>query len=399
MPFERFPKNGNWARPSPRNLLKWGGAAGWILTGYALYEWLRPQDAGWDIPAGWNVFWGCDYEPEFAHTLLYNACIHNQAGVNDAGEPPFILQRAVTGRRRWGAGIYRYNLSGNGRGDHIMSYYKDFFPPDPAAAPTETKPTDIPRWHPEQRFSPPSVSLGWGPMRWPDWMPVAPGFALTPSTPPLGEPVPLNPGTPQWPERWYDFPDTVPFPGLEPILPPIPSPQPWPHPDAPPPVVPSPDPESPWQTNPEAVWRPDNETVLHPNGRAVSRPRPDRKPKRPPRGTKERKVRLRGAAAALWRSFNPITEFADAVQVLYNCIPYETRRSIFFKLRRQPKAAEQMAYIYRYINDIDMGCVITGYIANQVEDFILGRIGRLEAEANQRNPFGRPLGYGAGYAL
>lgn len=388
MPYERFPKDGNWARPSPRNLLKWGGAAGWILTGYALYEWLKPSQGGWDIPPDWIVTDGCDYEPEYASTVVFTGCIHNQAGVHDAGEPPFILGSGVSGWVRWGAGLYRYN-PGSGRADHIMSYYRTFYPPAPEAKPLWQKPTEFPRWLAPRPWTPPEFSLGWGPQLYPDWLPVAPGFAVRPETPPLGKPRPLNPGTPQWPDRWYDLPDTVPFPGLEPYEPPVPSKEP--------PI--RPDPDGGWQTNPDAAQMPDHVTTLRPHGRASSQTKPNRLPRRPPRGTKERKVRLRGAAAALWRSFGPITEFADSVQVLYDCIPYATRRQIFFKLRRQPKAIEQMNYIYKHINDIDMGCVVTGYIANQVEDYILGRIGQLEAGANQRNPFGRPLGYGAGYAL
>lgn len=383
-PFERFPKKGIWSRPAVRGLTRLSGPITIIMFGWEAWRWFDGKQPGWYLPAGWNYFPGCDYEPEFAHQLLFNGCIHNQAGVNDAGEPPFILQRAVSGRRRWGAGLYRYN-PGSGRGDHVLSYYKDFFPPDPAAAPTETKPTDIPRWMPKEPAKWPSATSGWGPALYPDWQPVSPPFIEEPSTPPLGVPRPPNPGTPQWPDRWNDVPDTVPFPGLEPYEPPVP--------------IRRPDPDGSWEVNPEAAERPDTQVSFNARGQAQVRQQQNKRPRRPPRGTKERKLHLRGAAAALWRGFGPVTEFGDFVDALYEGVPKEAQRDLFFKLRRRPKAIEKMEAIYDNINEIDMQKVIKAYLENQVEDFILGSIGQLEAGANQRNPFGRPLGYGAGFAL
>lgn len=385
MPFERFPKDGPWGRGAARLLIR-GSWAGWLLVGYELWNWAKPSAGGMVVPPGWNYIPGCEDPPDFYSSLLSSlGCIRNQAGPTDTGVPPFVIQRAVTGRRRWGAGAYQVG-SLPSRADHMFSYWADFYPPSPHAAPLEEQPTDVPRYEAARPMSWPTYSLGWAPMLYPDWSPVAPGFITQPETPPLGAPKPLNPGTKQWPEVG-PLPDTVPWPGLEPYQPPVPQP------------VIRPTPDGGVEVNPEAEWKPDHSVSVSTRGRFETRPRPNKLPKRPPRGTKERKVRMGRVMGAIWRGISPITEFADTVDVMYECLPWLVKVKTYQRRGRQPGTAEKVALIYRHINELDMSCVVTGFIAEQVEDMFYGAIGRLEAGANQRNPFGRPLGYGAGWAL
>lgn len=402
MPFERFPKDGNWARTAARQFKRFGGnPLAWFFIGWEIGGYFGGNSGGWQTPdAGWVYLPGCEGEAELHSPTIYTGgCIQNQAGVwpGDPSPAPFVIQRAVTGRRRWGVGYYREsNVAG--RVTHVRSYYKDYYPPHPAAAPTETKPVnDVPYYEPPKAPSWGSARLGWSPNKWPDWMPVAPPFVLEPVAPPLGTPNPSNPGTPQWPDHGpkpsrpprprpqpdpdpvpHPFPgDTTPFPGLEPYAPPVP--------------------------NVGGLTLPISSQgtmiALNPNGSAKAWPRPDHgRVRRPPRGTKERKTLLRGRAAQLWRWFGPPTEFADLIDSMYKCMPKKMKRQQFIdngfaKVGRAARAQ----IIYENINDLDVGCFIAAYLENQVEDFVFGRAGQAlgRASANRNSPFG----YGTGPAL
>lgn len=381
--------------PAQRSLVPWGfmrglvGGLGWVLVGYELYQWMSPREGGWLNPAGWSSFPGCPEAPQWTAAVIYTGgCLRNQAGVGPTpGDPPYVLQRAKTGRRRWGVGYYKTN-PGSGRADHIHSFYRDYFPPHPAAAPSEVPPVaDLPTWQNPRVAVLPSVNLGYAPGLVPDWMPVAPPFVVQPSAPPFGVPVPPNPGTPQWPDRKYDVPpDTVPFPGLEPYQPPVPVP----------PIRPNP--EGGWDVQEGAYQHGDSRVVIYPNGATSARPA-QHYARRPPRHMKERKARLGPVASYLWRSFGTPTEIGDTIEVVYKCLSKKTRREEFFRARRAPGAKRMLEVIYEHINEVDMGCVVNGFIAEQIEDFVFGASGRYEAKANRDNPFNRPLGYGAGFAL
>lgn len=306
-------------------------------------------------------------------------CVYNQAGVTQVSNPPVQVQYSrVSGRRRYGVAWYERNPD-NGRAHHHSTWWIDTYPPGNEVPPDYPRPVD------EQPAKYPTYRLGYGVARVPDWMPVATDYIVDADPPPLDAPHVPNPGTEQWPETGPN-PDTVPFPGLEPYQPPVP--------------VIRPDPEGNPELNPEAPQVPDNVTVIRGNYQVKQYPRPQQRlAHKPPRGTKERKVRLRGVAAALWRSFGAPTELADFIDVLYECLPKAVKVRAYQRNGKQPGRAERMQIIYQQINGLDIACAIQGFIENQIEDEILGRIGRLEAGANQRNPFGRPLGYGAGFAL
>jgi len=384
MPYERFPSKGPWARPPVAPLLKGLGRVLPIwLIGSVLPSWVPPRDGEWVVPPDWVLYTQCAGDTNGLSSRLSDInCINNQAGVvnENPANAPWQIAQGLTWVR-YGVGHYWFRPD-NGRADHRRSYYITL--PKPAV-----KPTTIPHYVPPRAAVYPQFDIGWGPMRNPDALPVASGYIPNVGAPPLGEPVPENPGTPQWPDRgpYPDSPpDTVPFPGLEPWAPPGP--------------VIVPDPAGQPGINPDAPHMPDSVVNMHPNGRVTTGPatRPDRV-RRPPRGTKERKTHLRGAAAMLWRSFGAPTELADFIDVMYECLPKAVKVQAYKDNGRQPGAAARSAIIYQHINDLDIACAIQGFIENQIEDEILGRIGRLEAGANQRNPFGRPLGYGAGFAL
>lgn len=185
----------------------------------------------------------------------------------------------------------------------------------------------------------------------------------------------------------------------EPGVAPAPSPSPWPQPQPQPQPLPVP------EGLPEAL--PEFEVVPVPSvGTQVvagtktwpQRQRDDNTPVKPaPPRTKERKTRAPQWVGFLWNAIGGVTEGVDFVEVLYECLPWKLKVSEYQKRGRQPNPAEMAGIIYQNANSLDVGCAITGYIENQLEDMLYAAGSDQIAQANR--DWDRPIGFEAGGAL
>lgn len=220
-------------------------------------------------------------------------------------------------------------------------------------SPWTSKPNEVPEWHTPQPINKPAT-------RPKPISPEAPDVGPKPSTDPGG---------------WPGMPDS------------------WPTPEPVPKVIP--------EVFPEFNWEPlkDWETVtMTPGLTTVHARNPATRPvRRPPKGTKEMKVRMNPVLAFIWKTFSPITETIDFINVMYECIPWKTKVAEYTSRGRQPNPAEKLQIIYRNINSIDAGCVVVNHIKEQLEDQLYALGGKHIAKANVKD--NRPIGYEAGGGL
>lgn len=121
------------------------------------------------------------------------------------------------------------------------------------------------------------------------------------------------------------------------------------------------------------------------------------RPQRPKKRNKETKARMHPILGFLWSTFSPITETVDLIDVLYECQPKATKRREYERRGRQPNPFERAQIIYRDINTLDVGCAVSGYIENQIEDMMYSIGGKQLADANRK--LNRPIGFEAGGGL
>lgn len=120
-------------------------------------------------------------------------------------------------------------------------------------------------------------------------------------------------------------------------------------------------------------------------------------PAPPPSRTKEKKMIMAvDPRSFLGRLLNGTTEAIDFIMAIADGLPPDVRRD----LRGRP-LHEILEAIYDNFDAIDWGRAVRSLIQNQVEDYILGRAGRLLGRANRRNAgaFGIGDHLGAGPAL
>lgn len=225
----------------------------------------------------------------------------------------------------------------------------------------------------------PDPLFPWAPSVFPHELPIG---SPSPVTPPLDFPRP-DPWSPESPSRG-PRPDETPAPQPKPAPKPEPLPEPVPNPAPRPNVVQNPFPNAPLDS-----WLP----APRPNGRPQAQP----KPRPPAKHEKEAKARMGRVAGAIWGAFGPITETVDFVDVLYEALPRNIKRDAYNKRGRQPNPVERAELIYANINQIDIGKALTGYVQNEIEDYIIGQFGKKLGEASRKD--NRPIGYGAGWAL
>ena len=174
--------------------------------------------------------------------------------------------------------------------------------------------------------------------------------------------------------------------------------------------------------------------VVRPRGRPAVRPQAN--PGRPGRGVRERKIK---GARALWlagQGMNYVTETGDFVEALYKsfdkkCLkakgvsaPRNTwragsaagrmgedgrnwhwrpghgwRREVGYYQR--VSLQDQALALYKHVECIDVAKAVTNVIANQIEDRILGSLGKQSKRASQtKRPHGAlPFGFEVGPAL
>lgn len=94
--------------------------------------------------------------------------------------------------------------------------------------------------------------------------------------------------------------------------------------------------------------------------------------KPPKKGTKERKVKMNGAAALAFKVVAELTEVGDFVKAMSEGFS-ETDLAEYKKLKGLHNKLE---FLYRHWldEDFDIGKAITGLVKNQIEDAIVGRI-------------------------
>lgn len=236
--------------------------------------------------------------------------------------------------------------------------------------------------------------------------------------PPSQAPAPLPDDVPS---PWYlpFFPPWTPpgqvpnNPDPPPVLWPPTRPEPWspespdvgPRPDPRPKPEPKPDPDIPVPPDlpdviPEVVWTsaPFSPGLIQGRGapRPLNRPQ-EKRVRRPPRGTKERKVRMSPLMSFLWNSFNPVTEGIDMVNFMYECLPWKLKVDEYKSRGKQPNPADKAQIIYQNINALDVGCAITSYLEEQIEDMLYAIGSQKLGEAAKKDL--RPIGYEAGGGL
>lgn len=125
------------------------------------------------------------------------------------------------------------------------------------------------------------------------------------------------------------------------------------------------------------------------NGDAVTKGEVVRLPPAPvepaPRHTRERKAT---APAWLLRAVGTITEEMDAVAAIYPCIPKALRKKVEFKGRKRPVSLEEKAQmVYKYWDQIHLGCAAFNLLWERIEDTTYARIS--EASKNRYAMQGR----------
>lgn len=151
-------------------------------------------------------------------------------------------------------------------------------------------------------------------------------------------------------------------------------------------------------------------------------PRPDVLPKRPWKPVKETKAAVKWLGAFL-NPVNWITESADAIEAVHKALPRELRAKPVWVpaecgkrvytargWRRTDQYAdvgcgyfrasnpwEKAVAVYANWEKVDLGKALTNLVENQLEDYIIGKIGSVVGKASRKA--GRPIGYQAGDAF
>lgn len=117
--------------------------------------------------------------------------------------------------------------------------------------------------------------------------------------------------------------------------------------------------------------------------------------RRPPgRRTKERKLilSLTGAAAI---PMNLVTESLDFVNALYEALPQR------YRYRGKSDQQHRIEAVYRHFDKIEIDKAIKNLVVNQVQDAVIGKIGRLQARSYREmyNLYGVRGGFGVGPAM
>lgn len=115
----------------------------------------------------------------------------------------------------------------------------------------------------------------------------------------------------------------------------------------------------------------------------------------PPARTKETKALV---APVWWPvvkwALNGITEGLDAFYAIYDALPLR------YKARGARRFEQHAAALYRNFEHVDWNKALENMIRNEVEDAILGRVGRSLAKGARSNPYyNRPVGFQAGPGL
>lgn len=394
------PANDNWPRAPVSNkpnirprpgLGRWGRVLTYIELGMILYYTWEDIGTTWAVSAwpGWNM-WQCPQPgggpmvgPRNAYTPGYPSLVN--AGVNNAN---CISGQYVGTGSPLAVGYYaKYGPAANNH-SHIVSYRRER-----PAIPLGPAPTHIEEW--VVRTHAQSVTI------------TAPQF------------IPL--GLPQWgaPQPWPGF-------GGDPWSAPSPLPPPG-HP--------------PLRGDGSNPNKPSNPPAPEPGGNPAPSPVPvpGGNPQPPGPNVKERKVRVKlyGVYQAVGRAWGFATEAGDAVDAVHDAlanhckakpvwVPTDRPSSGNIGIRqrqgirkrgalnwrwkpgkgwvrengyyRAPTLVEKSNAVYKNFECVDIGKAIENLAKDQLEDFLIGKIGEQLKKASKRKK-GLPLGYGTGPAL
>ena len=178
-----------------------------------------------------------------------------------------------------------------------------------------------------------------------------------PEPPPVGSPAPSP--SPQPRPQPEPQPIEVPTP-TGPIILPGPRPLPDPVPGAPPYIVPG--------LSQDVTPRPGVSTVAPPA------PRPGHSLTRPPRRTKEAKLKHSGAVKLLQGLVNLVTESSDFVDALFRAISYRDRQEGDAVGFMSP--LDKASFVYSNFHRINWREFLKNYYKNQAEDWAYGQIGK-----------------------
>lgn len=127
------------------------------------------------------------------------------------------------------------------------------------------------------------------------------------------------------------------------------------------------------------IGQPSTQVSQSPNAPPVVRPNPHPWPRRPEPYERERKGRLQAAGAAILAGLGFASEVADLIEVAYNALPREVRRKYRLAKWRPggyvtPRDVDMANVVWREWRHLDLNEFVKGWIANELEDRVAGRI-------------------------
>lgn len=139
------------------------------------------------------------------------------------------------------------------------------------------------------------------------------------------------------------------------------------------------------QRGPEPAQEAEKQIATYPNINLTPGKPPTESPatwKRQPR-EKEKKMRASGgmkrAIAISFDAMNKVTEFGDFLDALFDAVPHNPK-SRKDRMERARAAREGMdgrfAYVLRHFRDIDATQAVKNVIANQIEDYVIGKVSK-----------------------
>ena len=94
---------------------------------------------------------------------------------------------------------------------------------------------------------------------------------------------------------------------------------------------------------------------------------PRDRPRRPPKGTKERKIKGNGLLRLFGKGLSTYSEVGDFIESLWDALPerYQTEDA---------HLGEKMMDLYENINELDIAKAVENLIKNEIEDRIVGKL-------------------------
>lgn len=339
-------------------------------------------------PAYWHETAPCPTAaPQFGSSAVWQAggCLPGQWGVGDDG----LFPHKHTHNRPQTAfsmtlGLWQRNP--NGSASHHRSYYTDiWYEPGSGGWPQSISSAEMLEAGPKPIYdfgmgALPSVGrLPWEYSVNPQLMPIHVGGAVTPAPKPITNPVRVpEPLTPQMPDV-----------GPRPVPRPVPVPATVPVPG----ILPGHVPYINWTPLPYQG----TVTLQGPGVAARVNPRANPRARRPRPRTREKKARMGAVMAFMWNAAAHVTEWIDAVDILYESLPRYLKRREYQRRERQPNPIERALLVYQNINQLDVEKALNDWIKNDLEDRLYALGSDHAATANRAN--NRPIGYEAGGSL